>query len=143
MLRRLSIMLAIASGPVAAGAQVVRGTITERASSAPIVGALVTLESATSSPVAFSVLSNAQGEYALRAPAAGRYRVTAKRIGVQRFVSEVFELGASETRRLDIVLEALVYRLPEVRVMDSDLCVLREPDRSVASAHCGMKRERC
>jgi hypothetical protein len=129
MLRRTLVFLAIAIGPASVGAQVVRGTITERASSAPIVGALVTLESATSTPVSLSVLSNAQGEYALRAPATGRYRVTAKRIGVQRFVSEPFDLDAGETHRLDIVLEAVVHRLPEVRVMDTDLCVLNEADR--------------
>lgn len=134
MLRRTLVILAIAIGPVSAGAQVVRGTITERASSAPIVGALVTLESVTGSSAANSVLSNAQGEYAIRVPAAGRYRVTAKRIGVQRFISEAFDLGVSETRRLDIVLETVVFRLPEVRVLDSEMCVANDADRARLAA---------
>jgi hypothetical protein len=130
MLRRTIVLLGLAISPASLGAQVVRGTITERTSRAPIVGALVTLESVTGSPGTFSVLSNGQGEYAVRAPATGRYRVSAKRIGVQRFVSEAFDLGGNETRRLDIILEAVVFRLPEVRVLDSDLCVLNEGDRS-------------
>jgi hypothetical protein len=130
MLRRLLVPLVIAWLPVSAAAQVVRGTITERASGALIPGALVTLEPASgNAALAVSVLSNMQGEYAVRATAAGTYRLSAKRIGAQRFLSEAFALGASETRRLDIVLEALVYRLPEVRVMDVDVCVKNEADR--------------
>jgi hypothetical protein len=133
MLRRAIVILAVILGPVTARAQVVRGTVTERASSTPVVGAVVTLESATGS-VANSVLSNAQGEYAVRATAPGRYRVTAKRIGVQRYVSEAFDLIAGETRRLDIVLEAVFYRLPEVRVLDTEMCVQNEADRARLAA---------
>ena len=113
----------------AAEAQVVRGTVTERASSAPIPGALVTLEPAaggTSQPVA--VLANASGEYAIRATA-GRFRLTAKRIGVSRYVSDPFDLATGETRRMDVSLEALAFKLPEVRIVDAGLCVTTEGDR--------------
>lgn len=76
-----------------------------------------------------SVLSNARGEYAIRAPATGRFRLEAKRIGVQRFVTEPFDLGVGESKILDVTLEA-VYRLPEVRIVESDMCVVNESQRS-------------
>lgn len=123
----LSSLVAIAE-PVAA--QIVRGRVTDRMSSAPIPGVLVTLvPDAGPATNALSVLSNARGEYAVRAPAAGRYRVDAKRIGAQRFVSEPFDLGAGESKVIDVTLDA-VQRLPEVRIVESDMCLLNERDRA-------------
>jgi hypothetical protein len=110
------------------GGQVVRGTVTERASGSPIAGALVTLESVASSGPPAAALTNARGEYAVVAPP-GRYRLSAKRIGAQRFISETFDLASGETRRMDIVLESLAQILPVVRIADSDLCVRREDQR--------------
>lgn len=119
-------LLAIASP---AAAQVVRGRVADRLSAAPIPGVLVTLvPEAGPGTSAVSVLSNAGGEYAVRAAAAGRYRIDAKRIGAQRFLSEPFDLGVGESRVIDITLDA-VQQLPEVRVVESDLCVLNERDR--------------
>lgn len=115
--------------PVQAGGQVVRGSTTERATATAIVGALVTLEPTNGDlSLRVAVLSNTQGDYAVRARAAGRYRIVAKRIGAQRYTSEPFDLAAGETRRLDIQLEALAQMLPEVRVADTDLCV-KSPDQ--------------
>jgi len=130
MTRRTLVLLATAVVPAIGQGQVVRGTITERTSNAPIVGTLVTLEPVTGNAAqAVAVLSGVRGEYAIRAVAAGRYRLSAKRIGVQRFVSDPFDLVAGESRRLDVTLEALVYRLPEVRVVEADLCVNNESQR--------------
>jgi hypothetical protein len=127
-------MFALTVAPGLAWGQVVRGTVTERASATPIVGALVTLEPVSGdSSAAVSVLSNARGDYAIRA-SAGRFRLSAKRIGVQRFVSEPFALTAGETKVVDVSLEALAFRLPEVRVVDADMCVLRESDRQRVSS---------
>ena len=136
MMSRFAVaVLAALISPALVQSQIVRGTITERASGETIPGTLVTLEPASAlEGSALSVLSSVQGEYALRAVAAGRYRVTAKRIGVARYVSEVFELGVSETRRLDIVLEAVMHRLPEVRVVDLDVCVNDESQRQQIAA---------
>jgi hypothetical protein len=126
----VAIAIAALASSGAVDGQVVRGTVTERASSAPIPGTLVTLEpvSGDASQNA-AVLSNGRGEFAIRATA-GRFRLTAKRIGVQRFVSEPFDLAAGETRRVDVSLEALAFKLPEVRVVDGDMCVLNESDRT-------------
>jgi hypothetical protein len=116
--------------PSMAGAQVVRGVVTDRGTGAPLAGALLTiaLESATSD-AGTAVLSNARGEYAIRAPAPGSYRLSAKRIGVQRYRSEPFELAAGQTLQFDIALEPVAYALPEVRVAEFDLCVARDRDR--------------
>ena len=115
--------------PVSLGAQVVRGKVTDRNSGSPIPGVLVSLLRDGVTSAATSVLSNARGEYAIRAPAPGRYRLDAKRIGVQRYVSEAFDLSTGESKAIDVTLDA-VQRLPEVRVVDSDLCVKTEANKS-------------
>lgn len=121
-----------------AEAQVVRGVVTGRDSAVPLVGVLVALEPAGEAarapleshalPAATGagVLTNPRGEYAIRAPASGMYRLSAKRIGVQRFRSEPFVLRDGETRRLDIALEPALQRLPEVRVSTPGICIARE-----------------
>lgn len=113
------------------GAQVVRGVVTERSTGAPVAGVLVTAEPAGISAgprpdgasTVSSVLSNQAGEYAIRLPGPGRYRVAAKRIGVMRHVSEEFDLALGETKRLDLQIDAVAVALPEVLV--SGLCVTR------------------
>jgi hypothetical protein len=114
---------------VAGEAQVVRGRITDRTSGSPVPGVLVSLLPDAGAAAVISVLSNARGEYAIRATSPGRYRLDAKRIGVQRFVSEAFELGPGESKSVDVMLDA-VQRLPEVRVLDSDLCVTNQANRA-------------
>ena len=115
-------------------AQVVRGKVTERGTSAPLSGVLVTLEPVGGNETtARAVLSDDAGHYAVRG-AHGSYRLSAKRIGVQRFVSDTFRLAAGDTRQLDIVLEALVYQLPEMRIVDAGLCVTQEAERQRVSA---------
>jgi hypothetical protein len=113
-----------------AQAQVVRGVARERNNGQPLAGVLVSLEG-EGRPLASagSVLTGEQGEYRILAPGPGRYRITAKRIGVQRHVSELFELVSGETKVLDIVLDAVVYRLPAVTVESDPICVLSEPAR--------------
>jgi Carboxypeptidase regulatory-like domain len=56
--------------------------------------------------------------------------VSAKRIGVKRFISEPFVLGAGETRRIDIGIDAVLYTLPEVVVNASVLCANRRTQMS-------------
>lgn len=106
--------------------QIVRGLVTERASQSPLPGVLVWLERANAgaTPVN-SVLTNERGEYAIRATTEGRYRVSAKRIGVQRFTSPEFDLAAGETKRIDVPLDAVLYTLPEVVVSAETFCMTR------------------
>ena len=133
------VLLALATSatlPSTASAQVVRGTVTERTSGAPVAGAVVELLRADPDrgrSVA-SVLTDPAGGYALRAPAAGRYVVSAKRVGVRRFQSPALSLEAGATRALDIVLDAVLYELPEVVVAASSACAAERGDAARVAA---------
>jgi len=121
------------------GAQLVRGTVTESTSRVPLPGVLVELVAAgdTLGPAGArvaSALSAASGSYALRAPAAGRYRLLAKRIGVRRFLGAPFQLAEGETRTLDIALDAVEFRLPAVIVTANALCAADPADRARVAA---------
>ncbi len=111
----------------AAGAQSVRGLVSERTSGLAISGALVTLEpgDSVSGAAVSSTLTNERGLFFLRVPKPGRYRVRAKRIGVRRFDSEVIELDSSEVREMNITLEPFAFQLPSVRVVSNDICTTR------------------
>jgi hypothetical protein len=110
-----------------AGAQVVRGRVTERQSSTPVPGVLLTLLDSAGRSAA-EALSNALGDYSVRAPVPGRYRLDTKRIGVKRLQSEPFVIAAGETRTLDVQLDAVLYQLPEVVVSSTAACSV-EPSR--------------
>ena len=125
LVRRCAFLLAVAllALPGVAGAQVVRGTVVERTTDASLAGVIVELApAAAGAGRVASALSDPSGAFALRAPAAGRYVVTAKRIGVRRYVSAPLDLAEGETKSLRVVLEALDYRLPEVVVVANTLC---------------------
>ena len=107
-------------------AQIVRGTVSEATTQAPVAGAVVTLELVEmQNERAISVLSDANGGFAIRALHPGRYRLSAKRIGVQRTVTEPFELGAGEAKVIRIEIEPLLYVLPEVEVATANFCISR------------------
>lgn len=95
--------------PGSAPAQTVRGTVYDQARPSPAIGAIVTLErvrSLLASPEHVrSVLTDESGSYAIRATETGAYRVLVRRIGSKPYRSDVFQVGASDTRRLDIHLE--------------------------------------
>ena len=124
----LACLTIVLAAPVAAGnAQIVRGVVREQASGTPLVGVLMTLtrDDSAGAPVV-TALTNDRGVYSLRASQPGRYRLGAKRIGVRRFESEVFELAASQDIERDVEVEALAYQLPTVTVAsDNPLCVRR------------------
>ncbi|MEP7383225.1 MAG: carboxypeptidase-like regulatory domain-containing protein, partial [Gemmatimonadota bacterium] len=116
-------------------AQLVRGRVSQETSAAPVAGALVELLFADSVDVrGASALSDAAGGFELRAPAAGRYRLSAKRIGVRRYEGPPFTLGMGETRTESIVLAPVQFRLPEVVVTANALCAVNPREsRRVAS----------
>jgi hypothetical protein len=107
-------------------AQVVRGRVTDASSSAPVVGALVSLLGSAGDSAIVSVLTTTTGDYAVRAPGPGMYRLAVKRIGVQRFVTVSFALGSGETKTIDVPIAPVAMTLPEVAV--SGLCVTQPRD---------------
>jgi len=60
--------------------------------------------------------------------------LSAKRIGVRRYTSAPFPLGAGETRTESIVIAAVDYRLPTVVVTANAVCSVRGADRSRVAA---------
>src|SRR6188508_1528642 len=89
------VMIALAALPL--NAQVVRGRVTEGSSTLPVPGALASLLQETADSALASTLTTQEGDYALRVPAPGRYRLAVKRIGVKRFVSAPFDIAEGET----------------------------------------------
>src|SRR5687768_5102924 len=100
---RYAVLAVLVTAPLPA--QVVRGRVTEVNLPAPVPGALVSLLPETGDATLVSVLTSATGDYAIRAPGPGRYRVAIKRIGVRRFVSETFDLAIGETRAFDAAID--------------------------------------
>ena len=111
-----------------AHAQVVRGTVTERVSGQRLSGVVVSVASATDSSGPGGIrhaLTSVTGEFAITIPGAGSYVLSAKRIGVARFSTPVFEMRSGESRRFEVVLERFEQRLPNVAVSATNLCLPR------------------
>ncbi len=89
-------------------AQTLRGQVVERGTNLPVVGGQIVLMDA-SSRVVGTVLTNAEGRFVLRAPAAGRYTYRADMIGRQSATSEAIELGRDATvdHRLELEVGAI------------------------------------
>ena len=119
------VFLALATVSHSAGAQVVRGVVTERVSGARVPGVVVSVGLQGDTALRHG-LTNQRGEYAIVLGGPGTYSLSAKRIGVDRFEAPVFEMRAGETKRLDIALSRFEYRLPTVRVAANNLCIPKQ-----------------
>jgi hypothetical protein len=126
------------------GAQVVRGTVRDARTQGPVSAAIVSLEDAElsdrtaarlGSSLALTTLSDETGQFSVSAPHAGRYVITIKRVGLQRFQSDAFTLGAGETRRVDAILEPIDFTvtLPRVAITADTPCATR-PDQAARVA---------
>jgi hypothetical protein len=92
----LAIVLACCAIPGALASQTVLGTLVRADGGAPLAGATVTLLDDQGRPVA-AAASRANGGFTLTAPAAGRYRVRADRVGHASTTSPAIALAAGET----------------------------------------------
>ncbi|HEX4934863.1 MAG TPA: carboxypeptidase-like regulatory domain-containing protein, partial [Gemmatimonadaceae bacterium] len=130
----LLVLLALLARPVALPGQLVRGTVRDGASGAPLAGVIVSLHRAGAPPSESTrlaaTLTGRDGTYALTPSHAGQVLVTAKRIGVRQFQSAPFALAVGETRPLDIALEGVRFELPVVTVSAATLCDTRSGDRA-------------
>ncbi len=108
-------------GPARATAQEVTVRIVDRITARPVAGALVTLLNERDSIVARALASDA-GVATLEAPAPGRYRLRADRIGQRGFATEPLSLRTHETRRLVIAMASEPVVLPELAVAEASRC---------------------
>jgi hypothetical protein len=105
-----------------AHAQIVTGTTRDRATRTELAGVLVTLLGPSGAELR-SVLSDERGRFSIRAPGAGAYRVSAKRIGVRRTLTDPIVLLEREMKIVDLDMEALTSTLPEVTVATTMFCM--------------------
>lgn len=123
--RQWPVGLALVLAAQVSDAQLVRGTVRERASNEGLSGAVIELlgqaPSGTEVQVA-AVLSDDRGNYALQAPAPGRFVLAVKRIGVRRFRSEPFAVREGETVVRDVTVDAFLFTLPAVLVSATTAC---------------------
>lgn len=126
------IVMALLIAPAAAGAQSVAGRVTDRASGLPLPGMLVALVDSAGSSIA-SAMTDEGGRYQLLAPAAGTYRLRAAAIGFLSEVSPELRLAAGEVTSFPFVFGAQPRRLPAVRVVGKQRCMLA-PEAGAAVA---------
>ena len=132
--------------PLRLGAQVVRGVVRDSATGAPMPGVIVALDEAVAqldtdgslrrASLVLAVLTNERGEFAVRAGFAGRFVLSAKRVGSQRFVSRTFDLAIGEQRVLNFSLSEIDFTatLPQVTTLTDAPCSVRPEQRERVAA---------
>ncbi|MGQ0561741.1 MAG: carboxypeptidase regulatory-like domain-containing protein [Gemmatimonadota bacterium] len=118
------LLIAGLCGAAAAGAQHVRGRVAESESGTPLNGAFVVL--IDSSGVQRSgTLSDQRGDFVLRAPSAGRYRLRVELIGHESLLSRWLEVPASGPVVMDVTLAVAAIELEAVMAEGDRRCTVR------------------
>ncbi|HEU4560042.1 MAG TPA: carboxypeptidase-like regulatory domain-containing protein, partial [Longimicrobium sp.] len=125
-------LFAVLFAAAPAAAQTVQGTLRE-ASGAPVERVLVALVDAGGTQVA-RALTGADGSFSLRAPAAGRYRVRAERIGYVTVTSAPFELEAGGTHTERLVASGAAVMLQGITVSSAARRCAVRPGAGIATA---------
>jgi hypothetical protein len=118
MLRRWMLAAIAVAAPLQA--QIVRGTVADRAAQ-PLRGVVVTLLDSTAQITA-RALSNERGEFQLTAPREGDYRLRSLRIGYAPASSALFHVAAAGTAEQHLVLTNVAVTLDTVRVAEKGNC---------------------
>lgn len=120
----LSLSLLTHLSAQAAGAQTVRGRLIEEGTDSPIPGALIVLLGEEGKTVG-QVLTGEDGRFLVAAPAPGRYRVRADRIGYQSASSEVLTLARGDTVDYRLAAPVQAVDLGTLPVEVERRCVVR------------------
>lgn len=131
------LLVALTTSAMPLGAQVVRGVVRDSATGVPLPGVIVALDEAVAqldteaslrrASLVLAVLTDERGEFAVRAGFAGRFVLSAKRVGMRRFVSPSFTLASGEQRRMDVTLSGIDFAatLPRVTTLTDAPCSVR------------------
>lgn len=106
---------------VPVGAQVVRGSVVDSATSRPIGDFTVQLIDSAGASVA-AALAQPGGRFTLRAPAAGTYRLRVLRIGFRRTQTTPFAIGTGETVQRTVAMPQVSVALTGIRVLGAQRC---------------------
>ena len=106
----------------AAAGQVLRGTVVVEGSGVPVRGAVVTLLAANGSEAGRRVLTDNDGSFAMRAPAAGTWMLEARAIGHAPRRSSARPVATGETVVERLVLRQVATRLATLRVEGRSAC---------------------
>ena len=118
--------------PAGASGQIVRGAAREAESGRAIESGVVTLLNADGAGVR-AALTDSVGEFGLRAPVAGAYRLRFERLGFRPIVTDHFTLDAGETETRTIRATPVSISLERIVVTDRPRCrVLPEADTLTA-----------
>lgn len=129
MILRLTVTFTFLAGlaPTAHG-QMVRGTARDAESGRAIESGVITLLDAAGAALR-AVLTDSVGEYAVRAPSPGAYRLRFERLGFQPMTTERFTLEEGETQTKPIRAAVASMALDQIVITDRPRCrVLREAD---------------
>ncbi|WP_420126553.1 carboxypeptidase-like regulatory domain-containing protein [Longimicrobium sp.] len=137
--RLLPLLLCALALASPAGAQAVSGRFVDQ-DGTPIPSARVTLQ-AESGAAVHAVLTGADGQFSLRAPAAGRYLLRAERIGYAATVSAPMTLAAGETATQRLVAAGQRVMLESVVVSAQPRCSIRPGDAEETAAVWGEVRK--
>jgi Carboxypeptidase regulatory-like domain/TonB-dependent Receptor Plug Domain len=97
------LLTALLCVPTGASAQVLLGLVREDSSRAPVAGAEVILFDVDDQQTGNTV-SDSTGRFRLAAPFAGRYTIHVNHVAYTSFVSDIVEIGNSETVEIEIRL---------------------------------------
>jgi hypothetical protein len=115
----MALVLACSAIPAALASQTVAGTLVAADRGAPLAGATVSLLDEGGRAVA-AASSRANGGFTLTAPAAGRYRVRAERVGHASTLSAPISLAAGETFTLRLEAGGRGVQLEGIKVVAGD-----------------------
>lgn len=113
-------MLALFAAAGSAGAQVISGVVLEDGRDLPIAGALVQLIEQSSGEVRAAATTAAEGEFEVRAPAAGPYRLRISRIGYLPVTTAVDSLAAGDSVHHRLTMPRAPLAMDTLRVESSD-----------------------
>ena len=123
----------VASRPIVAHAQVVRGVVVDEASGRAMPGIVIVLLDTAGKRLA-GVLADDAGRYAIRISIPGRYAIRAERIGYRADAPTPVTLAVGETVELRLVTRPVPVVLGAVRVTGKTPCVARASDGHEVSA---------
>ncbi len=129
-------ILALGLAAQPATAQTIRGTLVDKATGSPFRGGFVVLLS--DSGVALGrTLTDLRGEFALVAPAAGRYRLKSAIIGVKTELSSAIDVGSDEVVNYRFEIAATLISLKTLVVEGERTCEVEGPSGLAAATLWG------